>query len=147
METSEQRCQLLLLSSNTFLIIFIFDDLMRFFSHQYVAQHSISNAKKATIDEDYITSVAIGSQDYLQDLKKRDGKWISTCAVFLKISHDLVEFINAYRIGDSITIELGYQNHSSAWEVLKRTSMLKSFLVKRKQCIRTHLFRDYRNCV
>ena len=79
-------------------------------------------------DEDYITSVAIGFQDYVRDLKKCDNKWISTCAVFLEISHDLVEFINAYRTGDSIAVELGYQKHSSVWEVLGQNKYVEIFL-------------------
>ena len=107
--------------------LIILDDLMQFFSHQFFAQHSISNADEAMSDEDYITSVAIGFEDYVRDLKKCDDKWISTCAVFLDISHDLVEFTNAYRIGDSIAIELGYQKHSFFWEVLGQNKYVETF--------------------
>ena len=51
-------------------------------------------------------------------MKTCDDKWISTCANFLEMSYDFKEFVNAYRIGDSISIEYGYQKQAPAWEAL-----------------------------
>ena len=69
-------------------------------------------------DPKYLCKAAEDYIEYLNSQRQSDDKWISTCANFLQMSYDFFEFVEAYRVGDSITVEYGYQKHSPVWLVL-----------------------------
>ena len=64
---------------------------------------------------------------FLKEMKTCDDKWISTCANLLEMAYDFKEFVNAYRIGDSISIEYGYQKQAPAWEALAQHKYVDIF--------------------
>ena len=94
----------------TRLITFVFDKLIRYFSHQYIAERSVSDTEESLNNRGYIASVTMGFINYLRTLKTSKDNWISTCAVFLELAHDCFEFVTTYMMGNSICIESGYQN-------------------------------------
>ena len=64
------------------------------------------------VSSDDIAGMAKEFQLWLRKKKNCDDKWISTCANFVEMAHDFLEFVNAYRLGDAIAIEIGYQHHA-----------------------------------
>ena len=54
------------------------------------------------------------------------------------MSHDLFEFIEAYRLGDSITVEYGYQKQASVWLVLGQHKYVDIFYSQQEVLYRDH---------
>lgn len=98
------------------LITFVFDELVRFFFHQYVSELSVSEIDNNMEDDTYVMKVTIGLVKFLRSLKNSDDTGIATCAVFVEIAHDFLQFVRSYRVGDSIMIEYGYQKFLSQRE-------------------------------
>ena len=61
---------------------------------------------------DEVACIASEFKVWLRGRKQSSDKWVSTCANFLEMAHDFLEFVNAYRLGDAVAIELGYQHHA-----------------------------------
>ena len=55
---------------------------------------------------------------WMESLNDSATKWISTCAVFWEMAHNLLEFINAYRVSDVVAVEVGYHIHLPRAEAL-----------------------------
>ena len=53
---------------------------------------------------------------FLDTLKESENKWIAACANFLEMSYDFLEFVTAYRVGDAVAIEYGYNKHLNVWQ-------------------------------
>ena len=66
-------------------------------------------------------------QSFLKGLKSSNDKWIATCANFLEMSYNFMEFRRAFRIGDAISIEYRYKKHSPVWECLKQHKYIDIF--------------------
>ena len=58
----------------TRLITFVFEELMRFFSHQFISERKCTNDEDKSSDADYIARVAIEFQSYLRELKNSKDK-------------------------------------------------------------------------
>ena len=69
-------------------------------------------------DAQYLCDTAVAYMEYLKAQRQSEDKWISTCANFLEMSYDFFEFVEAYRVGDAISVEYGYQKHSPVWLAL-----------------------------
>ena len=78
--------------------------------------------------------------EYLKSQQQSEDKWISTCANFLEMSYDFFEFIEAYRVGDSITVEYGYQKQSSVWLVLGQHKYVDIFYSQQEVLYRDNVF-------
>ena len=100
------------------LVTFVHDELMRFFVHQFVATRERTEEDDDLTAAQCVCKVATEFMSFLKEMKTCDDKWISTCPNFLEMAYDFKEFVNAYRIGDSISIEYGYQKQAPAWEAL-----------------------------
>ena len=100
------------------LVKLVHNELMRFFIHSYVSSRSESHADQSDSDECYVGRVTTEFMEYLDELRTSDDAWISSCANFLSISFDFIEFETAFRVGDSISLEAGYQRHVPIWIVL-----------------------------
>ena len=59
-------------------------------------------------------------------------------SVFLELVEDLLDFIDAYRIGDIVAIEYGYQKHSTVWEALNQSNYVEIFLGQQETLYRDH---------
>ena len=76
--------------------------------------------------------------EFLKSLRESDDKWIATCANFLEMSFDFIEFVNAFRVGDAIMIENGYLKHSPVWECLGQNKYVEVFYSQQEA-----LYRDF----
>ena len=70
-------------------------------------------------------SLSLEFMVFLRGLKVSEEQWISTCANFLKMSFNFLDFVTAFRVGDSISIEYGYQKHLPVWEILKQNKYVE----------------------
>ena len=67
-------------------------------------------------DTQYVMHIANELCEYLDLLKESDDKWIASCVVFLELSNDFLEFVQAYRVGDSVSIKHGYLKHNPVFK-------------------------------
>ena len=100
------------------LVTFVHDELTRFWVHQFVGTREHTVDAKDLSNEQFVCKVVTEFMTFLRDMKLSDDKWVSTCANFLEMAYDFKEFVRAYRIGDSISIEFGYQKQVPAWEAM-----------------------------
>ena len=125
--------------------------LMRFFVHQFIANRSLSNHElysdtdDSSVDSDltdaqFICTACTEFMQFLKDQKKSEDKWISTCANFLEMSYDFIEFVTAYRIGDAISIEFGYQKHAPVWKALNQNKYIDIFYSQHESLYRDITF-------
>ena len=100
------------------LVEFVSDELMRFFIHQFVSSRAIEATDFALSDSQFICKIAIEFKQFLKDQKESDDKWIAMCANFLEMSFDFFRFVDGYRLGDSIAIEVGYHKQVPVWQTM-----------------------------
>jgi len=125
---------------STRLITFVHDELLRFFTHQFISERSALAGDILKPDGDYIVSVAHELRQFLQDLKSSKDKWLSTCGVFLEMSQDFLEFVEAYRIGDAIAIEYGYKKFSPVWKANKQHKYVEIWLGQQETLYRDNVY-------
>ena len=97
------------------LVEFVSNELTRFFVHQFVSSRPIQPSDFALSDSAFICKNAIEFKRFLRDQKMSDDKWIAMCANFLEMSYDFFRFVEGYRVGDSIAIEVGYHKQVPTW--------------------------------
>ena len=117
-----------MLFNATRLVTFVFDELTRFFAHKYVSERRATPAEVSMSDVDFVASVAVGFREYLLKLKQSEDHWIATCGCFMEMAHDFLAFVDAYRIGDLVFVEAGYQKHAPIWKILGQSKYVKIFL-------------------
>ena len=66
-------------------------------------------------DAQFTCKVASKFKLFLKEQQSNNDMWISTCVNFLETSSDFLGFVTAYRIGDAVAIEYGYQKHPLVW--------------------------------
>ena len=91
----------------TCLIAFVHDKLVRLISHQFIAGQISTEEECTMINDEYVTKITIEFEDFLRRQKTSQDKRVATCAVFVEMAHDYLEFVNAYQVGDSVGIECG----------------------------------------
>ena len=90
---------------------------MRFFTHQYISDLTLSDSDKSLGEDELIVKVTLGLQKFLSSRKHSKDKWIATCGAFIEMAHDFLEFVTAYRVADSIMIEVGYHTFLPVWQM------------------------------
>ena len=95
------------------------DELVRFLGHRFVLEH-INSSENDKVPSDEITCVAKQFRVWLRERKTLSNKWLSTCAIFLKTAHEILEFVNAYWLGDVVAIKVGYQRHAPRAQELRQ---------------------------
>ena len=75
----------------TRLVTFVAEELTRFFMHSFIngrgqQDDSSSNAK-------YLCNAATRFMEYLDALRDSEDKWVATCANFLWMSYNFLEFV------------------------------------------------------
>ena len=121
------------------LVKFVHDELMRFFMHQFVSERSRTDEDVLLSQPQFICKVASEFMEFMNELKSSGDKWISTCAMFLEMSYDFLEFVEAYRVGDAVSIEYGYQKHSPVWMAVGQHKYVDIFYGQQEA-----LYRDLR---
>ena len=122
------------------LVTFVSDELTRFFAHQYISSISNSDGDHDLSDAASVMKITRGFMSYLRELKSSDDKWISTCAHFLVMSYDYLEFVKAYRLSDAIAIEFGYQKHAPVWQFLGQNKYVDVFFEQNEMMYRDNPF-------
>jgi hypothetical protein len=64
----------------------------------------------------------------METLKDSTDKWISTCAVFWEMAHQLLEFINTYQVGGTLAFEMGYRMHLPRAKVMNQKKYVNIIL-------------------
>ena len=100
---------------------------MRFFIHQFVSSRTAHPSDDRLNDTELIVKVTLEFMEFLKSQRESDDKWIATRANFLDMSFDFIEFVCAFRVGDSIVIENGYLKHSAVWEILGQNKYVEVF--------------------
>ena len=111
---------------------------MRLFAHSYVSSREETSTERTESDEQYVARVTSEFVSYLDDMRSSEDAWVATCANFLSMSFNFIEFETAYRVGDSIALEAGYQKHAPIWVVLGQ-SKYEEIFYSQQEC----LYRDY----
>jgi len=86
--------------------------------HQFVGTREHTVDDKDLSNEQFVCKVVTEFMSFLREMKLSDDKWVSTCTNFLEMAYDFKEFVRAYCIGDSISIEFDYQKQVPAWEAM-----------------------------
>ena len=69
-------------------------------------------------NENFLCHVAQKFDEWIGDLHNCDDNWLRMCSLFLNMARDFFTFVESYRSGDSIGIELGYQDFVAVWRAL-----------------------------
>ena len=59
---------------------------------------------------------------------------------FFEMSYDFLEFVQAYRIGDAVSIEFGYQTHVSVWQAIGQLKHVEIFYGQQESLYRDIFF-------
>ena len=68
---------------------------------------------------------ALRFEEWIECLHESPGNWLQMCSLYLTMAKDFLTFVDLYRCGDSIGIELGYQASAPVWKCLGQTRYLK----------------------
>ena len=124
----------------TRLITFVQDELLRFFTHKFVSERCGSEMETTMSDADYMVRVSTELSEFLGGLKESPDTWISTCGVFLKMAFDFLDFVDAYRIGDSVVIEYGYLKFTPVWKANNQNKYVEIWLGQQETLYRDNPF-------
>ena len=124
----------------TRLITFVHDELHRFLTHQFIAERIASPDEKDLTDAKFIMKVSIELSEFFENLKESDDDWIKTCANFLEMSHDFLEFVKAYRSGDSVSVEHGYLKHNPVFKSTGQNKYVQIVFGQQETLYRDHPF-------
>ena len=100
------------------LVKFVSDELTRLFVHQFVSSQPIKPSDFGLTNSAFICKYAIDFKQFLKNQKMSDDKWIAMCSQFIEMSYDFFRFVDGYRVGDSIAIEVGYNKQVPVWQAL-----------------------------
>ena len=113
------------------LVLYVRESLIANMMHGFVSSALVVlraefNAGEQDLsDENFVCFVASAFQTYLSCLHESDDTWLRMCAMFLHLTDDFFRFVASYRCGDSIGIEVGYQNFLPVWRSLGHTRYLE----------------------
>ena len=110
---------------------------------------------KESANSDVLCNIAVGYREWLMESLKASDHHLRLCAHFILTSGDFLEFVNAYRSQDSVTIESGYLWFAPRWKLLGQCKYLEAYHeqldcllrnnqysrleeVRRNRCVRTY---------
>ena len=93
-----------------------------------------------------VTDVVIGYLRWIRELKSSPDKWVSTCAVFIEMANDYLEFVSAYRVGDSVMIEFGYQKQCPSWMIMGQNKYVEITLRQQEVLYRDNKYSRLQEC-
>jgi hypothetical protein len=120
------------------LVKFVSEELNRFFMQDFVS--SRGDHDEGIDDPQYLCNTAVAYMEYQNNQRQSEDKWVSTCANFVQMAYDFFEFVEAYRIGDSITVEYGYQKQVPVWLLLGQNKYVDIFYSQQEVLYRDNVF-------
>ena len=117
--------------------------------------NGISESMKESANANVLCNIAVGYREWLMESLKASDHHLRLCVHFILMSGDFLEFVNAYRSQDSITIESGYSWFAPRWKLLGQCKYLEAYHeqldcllrnnqysrleeVRRNRCVRTY---------
>ena len=117
--------------------------------------NGISESMKESANANVLCNIAVGYREWLMESLKASDHHLRLCAHFILMSGDFLEFVNAYRSQDSVTIESGYSWFAPRWKLLGQCKYLEAYHeqldcllrnnqysrleeVRRNRCVRTY---------
>ena len=85
----------------------------------------ITKSMNERANADVICNVAILFREWLMKSLKSIDQHLRLCVHFIAMSGNFLEFVNAYRCQNSITIESGYWWFAPRWKLLGQSSSWK----------------------
>jgi len=76
-------------------------------------------------DANFMCYFASEFDQWVDTLHESSDKWLRMCALFVTMSKDFITFVDSYRSGDSIGIEVGYQAFAPVWRCLGQSRYLE----------------------
>ncbi len=87
----------------------------------------IAKSMNKRANADVICNVAILYREWLMKSLKSSEQHLRLCVHFMTMSGNVIEFVNAYRCQDSITIESGYSWFAPRWKLLGQCKYLEAY--------------------
>ena len=115
----------------SWLTMFVQEQLNACLIHGSVSEKSVIlrckflATEKNLSDANYVCFVSSAFQTHLDSLHNSDDNWQRTCAMFICMANDFFTFVAWYSSGESIGIEIGYQNFVGVWKALGQTRYLE----------------------
>lgn len=113
------------------LIKYVYEECVRILMHSFVSNHlaglrvKFRESARDLSDANFMCYVAQAFSDWLFELRDCSDRWIRCCSLFVRMARDFLTFVESYRNGDSIGIELGYQQFAPVWRALGQTRYLE----------------------
>ena len=118
---------------------FVADELMRALMYEFAS--GFEEFDPTVHGEDpsaFVCKFVLEFIEFLRELKSSPDEWRRACALFLLMYIDFRNFVNSYRIGDSVTILRGYENFAPVWQKLGQSKYVERHFHQQDQ-----LFRDF----
>lgn len=109
------------------LVRFVYDELVRVFEYEFMSKHRKFD-KKTDDAGKFVAKSSIKFITFLEKVSKGDDEWRKACALFVLMTTDLLEFIDAHRTEDAVGIELGYLKFTPVWEMLRQSKYVERSL-------------------
>ena len=89
--------------------------------------NDIAESMYERANADVLCNVAILYREWLMKSLKSSDQHLRLCVYFMTMSGNFLEFVNAYRCQDSITIESGYSWFAPRWKLLGQCKYLEAY--------------------
>ena len=113
------------------LIKYVYEECVRILMHSFVSNHldglrvEFQRIDGDTSNANFMCFVAKRFSDWLLELRDCSDHWVRCCSLFVRMARDFLTFVESYRNGDSIGIELGYQDFAPVWRALGQNRYLE----------------------
>ena len=105
------------------LLRYTYHQLLKILMQNYISEQwpllrsmfEVSNEDRS--EENYFCFVSVNFGDWLEKLHTSSDEWLRACSFFIRMSRDFFSFVRAYRTGDSVAVENGYQTFAAPWRV------------------------------
>ena len=88
----------------------------------------------------YVCFFAESFASWVDELADGDDHWLKACCLFVTMSKDFFTFVDSYRSGDAIGVEMGYQSFVAVWRALGQTRYLERHWRQQEQMLFHHPF-------
>ena len=105
-------------------------EVKRFLLHHFISERFPNYEPKFNDNTvhpaNVVTKIAMYFEDYLMAIlkNKEPDEYLRVYVAFLLLSDDFLQFVDAYRGQDAITVEMGYQKFAPVWKHLGQNKYL-----------------------
>ena len=101
--------------------------LCRMLSHTFVSDNyenllaEFKSTANDLSDENLMCFFGTKFGEWIESLHYSDDHWLKCCSLYVSMAQDFFTFVESFRCGDSIGIELGYAKFLPVWRALGQT--------------------------